>query len=499
MHPRRLVAASLALLGTALLAGSAAAQRPTPRPARPAPAPGPAVRDSSAARSAGRDTARVRVTGVVTDSVAGGALGGAVVQMVRADDATTALAATADSAGAFAFPGVAPGRYVIGFLHPRVDALGIEPPTQLLELVAGQPAELALSTPSPVRLRAALCRDGGADSSGALVGVVRDADRGTAIAGAKVILTWRQIVFDEAGVRMAERRAPATAGADGAYLVCGLPSDVEAIASAEAPGRMTGLIEVRVPPRGLLYRDLTLGDSVSAAPVAIVDSAVAGSPARRRTVRRGTAKLTGTVRDPESRPLAGATVVVLGTAATGRTGADGRFALSDLPAGTQAVEARAIGFSPGRAAVDLASAAPARAELRLTRPPTTLSAVVVEGKRTARTRNLEDFTRRKRSGFGRFVTGEDLERQRPIYVTDALRTIPGMRVTPNARGFGQTVTGRANCTPTVYIDGMKMYGGATDLDAILRPGDVAGIEIYSGPSGKPPQFEGDCVIAVWSK
>jgi hypothetical protein len=192
-------------------------------------------------------------------------------------------------------------------------------------------------------------------------------------------------------------------------------------------------------------------------------------------------------------------VLVVGTSASGRTGAAGGFELRELPAGTYTVEARAIGFAPVRAAVDLASGKARTVSLNLMRPPTTLSPVVVKAKRDIKTRGLEDFTRRKRGGFGRYVTTEDIERQRPIYVTDVLRTMPGMRVSPSPRGFGQTVTGRAGCTPTIYIDGMPVFAGPDELDAFVQPGDVAGIEVYSGAAGRPPQFQGDCVIAVWTK
>lgn len=494
-------AAALAAAG-ALLPRPATAQRrppPLPRPTAPgAPRPTTPAAPTAAAT---RDTQPARVFGTVIDSVSGETLAGAIVQLVRADSTAAARSAVADSAGLFSFPAVPPGRYIIGFLHPVIDAIGIEPPQQLVAVEPGRPLELDLATPSGERIREALCgRLAPGDSSGALVGTVRDADVGTAIAGAKVVLTWRQLTLDASGLRFGERRAPATARADGSYSVCGVPSDVDVVASADAPGRSSGLIELRMAPRGLRIRDIALGDTASARAVVVTDPAANGAPERRRTVRQGTAQLSGVVRDTANRPVAGATVLVIGASASARSGEDGRFRLEGLPAGTYSVEARAIGFAPARTAVDLASRTTRTAALRLVRPTTTLSAVVVQGKRSAGLKRLDDFNKRRtRGGFGRFITAEDLEQRRPIYTTDALRMVPGLRVSPSGTGFGQTVTGRGNCQPTVYLDGMRMYGGAEDLDSYLRPTDIAGIEVYNGPGGRPAEMQGECVIAVWTK
>jgi protocatechuate 3,4-dioxygenase beta subunit len=489
---RRFAAAAALAAAGSLLPQTAAAQ------ARPPRLPRPSARPVAPAR----DTQAVRVSGMVIDSISGETLAGAIVQLVRADSTALARSAVADSAGVFAIPAVAPGRYIIGFLHPLIDALGIEPPQRLIDVVAGQPLELDLATPSGERIREALCGPlAPGDSSGALVGTVRDADAGTPIAGAKVVLTWRQLALDARGLRLGERRAPATARVDGSYSVCGVPSDVDIVVSADAPGRTSGLIELRMAPRGLRTRDIALGDTVSARATTVTDSAVNGAPARRRTVRRGTAQLTGVVRDSANRPVPNATVLVVGSSATARSGEDGRFRLDSLPAGTYSVEARAIGFAPGRAAVDLASGATRTAAVRLIRPATTLSAVVVKGKREiAGSQKLADFEKRRtRGGFGSFITAEDIERRRPIYASDVLRTVPGMRVSPSGNGFGQTVTGRGNCQPTVYLDGQRMFGGSEDLDSYLRPNDIAGIEVYNGPGGRPAEYQGDCVIAVFTK
>jgi hypothetical protein len=90
-----------------------------------------------------------------------------------------------------------------------------------------------------------------------------------------------------------------------------------------------------------------------------------------------------------------------------------------------------------------------------------------------------------------------------LYVTDILRTTAGMRVTPS-RGFGYLVRGRGNCTPAVFLDGMPLYGGADELDQIVRPNDLMAIEVYQALGTLPAQYTGlqsnGCgAIALWTK
>ena len=70
------------------------------------------------------------------------------------------------------------------------------------------------------------------------------------------------------------------------------------------------------------------------------------------------ATLSGTVKARDGRPLQGARVSLWGSDAQSATGASGSFALSGLPAGTYALEVRAIGYAPKRVPVTLSSRLP---------------------------------------------------------------------------------------------------------------------------------------------
>ncbi|HEX9579979.1 MAG TPA: TonB-dependent receptor plug domain-containing protein [Gemmatimonadales bacterium] len=142
-----------------------------------------------------------------------------------------------------------------------------------------------------------------------------------------------------------------------------------------------------------------------------------------------------------------------------------------------------------------------------------LGEVVVEGDRTIIAfGRLAEFYRRRRSGFGRFITSWDIERRRPFYVSDLLRQVPGLSVTYG--GFGRPVVRSrrgmsgfgGSCSPMVFLDGMRLAQDpdlGMELDDVTVPEHVAGIEIYTGPAQVPPEFNvsgSQCgVIAVWTK
>src|SRR5437773_10933261 len=72
--------------------------------------------------------AGVTVSGIVHDSIAGLPLSGATVQIVSADtDGHFAATRSTDSTGRYEVHDVPAGRYVLGFLHPLLDSIGIEP------------------------------------------------------------------------------------------------------------------------------------------------------------------------------------------------------------------------------------------------------------------------------------------------------------------------------------------------------------------------------------
>src|SRR6266480_6904958 len=95
--------------------------------------------------------------------------------------------------------------------------------------------------------------------------------------------------------------------------------------------------------------------------------------------------VSGTVVAAESGgPLAGASVVIVGTARTVFTNAKGEYRLS-VAAGTHAVRARLIGYEPAEQHVTVTAGQTVTADFKLTATPLSVNEVVVVGARTSRT------------------------------------------------------------------------------------------------------------------
>jgi hypothetical protein len=462
----------------------------------------PVMGQTSATQAARADTgAMASVSGTVYDSVTNTLLGGAQVQFV--DEANRGIAYTivADSLGRFHSDSIRPGLYIAGFYHEAVDALGLEPPLTAVTIKAGSDNTVALVIPGPARVLKAMCGPATGDSTGAVAGVVRDADSGLPVAGAKVVMTWLEIVIDKRGLMLEKRRMPALTNENGGYYACGLAGADTILASAEISGRRSGVVNLPIRAYGVVRRDFTLGDSTSA--IAFLPDSNASEEVRRETtLLRGSSMLSGTVYGPgkpEEKPMRGAKVTVAGTGLETTTGSDGRFTLNGLPAGTFSVEARSLGFEPRHAVVDLSPRKPASADLTFTERVQELSRVVVKGKASHNVRDIDEFLQRSRSGMGHFITASDDALKNALTLTDALRGTPGVNIVPSG-DFGHVILLRGRCIPVLYIDGVQMFDGYNSADSI-SPEQIAGIEVYAGLGEAPVQYQtnGCGVVLLWTK
>jgi len=212
--------------------------------------------------------------------------------------------------------------------------------------------------------------------------------------------------------------------------------------------------------------------------------------------------------------VADAPVRIVADARETRSGPDGKFVLTGVPAGTRTVEARAIGYGPATNEVDVPTGGTANADILFDRRAQELKAITVVGQRPRR--DIEGFAVRQREGLGKYVTDDDLKRRPVSRVGDAILrsgnvtydlTSVGPELKMRATG---SMTNDSRCIPNFFLDGMLIPAPEQGMrqtmlqaiEAMVNPEDVRGIEIYGGLGGIPPEFNrnnGCGTIVIWTR
>lgn len=480
-----------------------------------------------AAVSAGaQGSASSAVRGVVFDSVAGTPLAGAVVQVALSDSGPSApgsrvYSATSDSIGRYHIQGLALGRYVIGFQHDVLLALGIESPLRAFSVAGPGVISLDLATPSPDVLRAARCGPA-ADPlrSGMLSGFVTDARSGAVPGGGSVEVQWTEIGVRDRKIRAVPFSVRADIAEDGSYLACNLTTDAMLSVRVAALGRRTLNGELVVPLTGVMRRDFTLADT----------GAVAGS-----------GRVTGRVLLADGRPLASGQVHIASLGIEAPV-TDGQFSIAGLPAGTWLVDARAIGYEPRSALVDVADAAAATVAIRLNARAQVLDAVTVVGKSNMQEISiLEGIQQRARMGSGTVFGPGSAALKTATFPADVIRYARGFKylsaslvhgragsmlsdtplsvcadarcrtMRPDSSVIGNTFSagvcssdreGVKKRFVVLYLNGDRFSGGLDMLNTTVAMQEVLAIEAYPDVASAPPIWrtpEACAIIAVWTK
>lgn len=198
--------------------------------------------------------------------------------------------------------------------------------------------------------------------------------------------------------------------------------------------------------------------------------------------------LVGAVTDPSETPIFGAEVAIEGTSIRAATDDRGKFALLGVPLGSQILTARRLGFTPVRLPVEISDRADATVLIRMKVVPTTLTPVVVHPNRLEYSGRLAGYYKRleKRSS-GYFITRDQIDRQNPSNMGQLLQTVPGIRVARGRAGITAMRMRGRTCSPLVWLDGIPMPAGETDVDAFV-PSSIQGIELYLGATTAPLRY-----------
>lgn len=416
----------------------------------------------------------VTVRGVAYDSVAGSPLAGALVTL---DGIRSAFS---DEQGAFVFDTVAPGDHLLEMTHAVLDSMGLPGVATRLRIGA-VPAPITIAVPSFATLWRAACGERPAPAdSGFVYGTVRSGLDGRDLPAAGIELTWADIRVQNIRELSGRRyRVETESDANGEYSICGVPLDAGLRVQARNGGLASAALDLLPTGRRIMRRDLLLG------------------PVDTTSGARGT--IVGTVSRSQGGPFEGATIV-LDDVPQVRTGADGRFTLPAVLAGSRQVEVLGIGARPQLLTVDVVAGQEATISAVLERV-TTLDVVRITGS-PWQVRMLEGLEQRKQAAFARLIDSTVTDRRSSMGTVFA--GLNGVYVTLGRFSTEDNIMMRNPdgdpCVPNVRIDGVR-----SDIEMLrqMHPSEIGVTEVYSRAASVPIDLQSgisNCgMIVVWTK
>lgn len=231
-----------------------------------------------------------------------------------------------------------------------------------------------------------------------------------------------------------------------------------------------------------------------------------------------------TVRSSDGQPIEAALIAVAELDTTVRTNASGQVRLTDVAEKRLRLRFRAIGYAPGSAVIAFSeSRRSIDTTLTMTAVAQRLDSIVVTETTTPVLGKMAGFERRRKEGFGRFLTMEQLHDPLRPRLDLQLRRFGRIRVVPCGLGyaaanmFGAPAEQMASCKPpplmddvcfmTIYMDGALFYSNTTpgrpfDISS-LNLLDFQGMEVYRSAAEMPPEYNTTgsyCgVIVLWTR
>jgi hypothetical protein len=451
--------------------------------------------------------ARGKLVGTIAGSIASRSVQAAGVSLVQMDqERSVTFNAMPDVRGRFQIDSLPAGRYLVQVSDPTLDSLDLALPSSELSVAAGRSVRADFALPTGAQLRAAVCPGVTlADGKAAVAGRVIDADTDQPLAGAQVVAGWTEFSVDKQSVKaQAEKRiATVTTAANGDYRLCGVPSAKSLWIQVQHRGRAGSVTRLSVTDEeGAVVRNISMSE-ISAPTIAELDSAqqlaiATGDSTVGWLALSGTAILSGSVRRETGEPVAGAQVRVHNARSFASTDAGGRFTIRELPAGTQVMVVRSIGFGVTEIPVELRPGKTVTQDVRVTR------ATMLDSVRVVATKpNFAEFEYNMRNNhFGKFMAAGEIVRRDAKETGDLIRALGGFNVVgrgPNTKTFSRAALaanpkcGEAN----IVLEGVE---GLSIND--VYPSNIGGIEAYPDNAFIPARYlgHGDCgLIVIWLK
>jgi hypothetical protein len=237
---------------------------------------------------------------------------------------------------------------------------------------------------------------------------------------------------------------------------------------------------------------------------AVMLGALAATPSAGQQAPRADAEVRGVVvLAADLTPVSGARISLESSGHVLLTDAQGRFRFPKVPAGAYLVRAEVTGFQDVTSSVTLVRGERVELEVQIGESGAVeLPEIAVEADGPPPISPNVEFSRRVLTGRGRYITRDMIERRNAATLMDLFRSVPGMRIVcprTERQCFLRVARASSTCGPAYFLDGVP--ADPTVL-FMMSPLDTEGIEIYSGPSGTPPEFERGSAcgtVVIWTR
>jgi hypothetical protein len=215
--------------------------------------------------------------------------------------------------------------------------------------------------------------------------------------------------------------------------------------------------------------------------------------------------INGMVADSIGRPLAGTEVhLLVRDSAVGitRTNEDGRFVVTGNIQGRSRLHLRRLGFQSRDVELFFPRDSTRSLFIRLEASAQDLEVAEVRDSAGPGGWLREFDERRQTNSHGTYFTRDAILRRKPQFLSELLRTVPGVAVIQSRTGGFRLRMRGCRYAPMVWIDGTRMVG--LELDEIARVDDVGALEVYPTSAGVPAQYldranVGCGTILVWTR
>jgi hypothetical protein len=214
--------------------------------------------------------------------------------------------------------------------------------------------------------------------------------------------------------------------------------------------------------------------------------------------------------------VASAGVMLLDTTFTAVAGTatnpTGAFTLTAPGPGAYYILTESLGYSPSIDGIlELGEGASLTVEIYLKPKPIVLDSIKVAVARAQIFQHLEGagFNERMVTGFGHFITPEEIERRNPRYMADLFRGAPGVRLIGGGSLGGTQIeytigsVRGPTCSPPIYVDGILVNPEFGGLEGVVDISQIAAVEVYTRASSVPLQWGGSnagCgILLIWTR